>query len=392
MTARALAIVNTAMFDAWAAYDPVAVGTRLGGALRRPAAERIEANKEKAVSFAAYRALVDLFPTDAYRFTALMTTLTYDPSDVSTNRTTPSGIGNVAAAALIAFRHHDRSNQLGDENGGLPYSDYTGYRAVNTPTQINDPNRWQPLCVPQVANAACKVQQFVGAQWGRVVPFALTSSSEFAPSIGPERNGSPGYLAQAQSILDLSANLTDAQKTIAEYWANGPNTEQPPGHWNLFAAYVSQRDKHDLDADVKMFFAESNAIFDAGIACWGVKRMYDSVRPITAIHYLFRGQLVRAWADPGKGTQLIDGASWNPYQPVTVVTPPFPEYNSGHSAFSAAGAEVLKVFTGSDAFGDSYTALAGSSKVEPGITPATNVTLSWPRFSDAANEAGLSRR
>ena len=63
IVARALAIVHTAMYDAWAAYDDRAVGTRLGGSLRRPGVERTLANKNEAVSFAAYRALVDLFPT-----------------------------------------------------------------------------------------------------------------------------------------------------------------------------------------------------------------------------------------------------------------------------------------------------------------------------------------
>src|SRR5205823_10687290 len=61
IVARALAIVHTAMYDAWAAYDDQAIGTRLGGSLRRPAVERTLVSKNEAVSFAAYRALVDLF-------------------------------------------------------------------------------------------------------------------------------------------------------------------------------------------------------------------------------------------------------------------------------------------------------------------------------------------
>jgi hypothetical protein len=89
---------------------------------------------------------------------------------------------------------------------------------------------------------------------------------------------------------------------------------------------------------------------------------------------------------------LIDGAHWQPYQPLTVVTPPFPEYCSGHSTFSAAGAEILQRFTGSDAFGASQTTPAGASRVEPEATPATDVTLAWATFSAAAAEAGLSRR
>src|SRR6266849_10730110 len=99
--ARMLAIVSTCMYDAWAAYDSLAVGTRLGGSLRRPAAERTQANKEKAVSFAAYRALVDLFPQpdQGPKFAAVLRGLGYDPADASTDVTTPGGIGNVAAQA-----------------------------------------------------------------------------------------------------------------------------------------------------------------------------------------------------------------------------------------------------------------------------------------------------
>src|SRR5438132_5433571 len=102
--------------------------------------------------------------------------------------------------------------------------------------------------------------------------------------------------------------------------------------------------------------------------------------------------MVRAWAGPYQGTKLIDGATWFPYQSTTFPTPPFPEYSSGHSNFSAAGAEILKLFTRSDRFSGSATFPAGSSRVEPGAVPGGELTLSWPTFSDAANEAGISRR
>src|SRR5206468_2961712 len=131
---------------------------------------------------------------------------------------------------------------------------------------------------------------------------------------------------------------------------------------------------------------------DAGIAAWDAKRAYDSERPVTAVHFLDAGTPVRAWAGPGLGTQRIDGVDWLPYQPLTVITPPFPEYVSGHSAFSAAAAEVLRRFTGSDQFHDEVTIPRGTSRVEPGLTPSRDVTLRWPTFSAAADEAGLSRR
>jgi hypothetical protein len=179
---------------------------------------------------------------------------------------------------------------------------------------------------------------------------------------------------------------------IAEYWANGPHSELPPGHWDLFAQYVSARDHHTLDDDVKMFFELTNAIFDAGIAAWDAKRAFDSVRPVTSIPYLFHGQQITAWGGPFVGTKTFDGALWIPYQVSTFPTPPFPEYISAHSTFSAAGAELLKRFTGSDLFGNSVAFPAGSSVTEPGLTPKQDVTLHWHTFTDAANQAGISRR
>src|SRR5437879_12113589 len=390
MVARAIAIVHTCIYDAWAAYDSVAVGTRLGGSLRRPAAEHTLENKQQAISYAAYRALVDLFPTEVPLFDFMMAKLGYDSADRSTDTTTPTGIGNMAAQAVIEFRHHDGSNQLGDLHPGA-YSDYTGYVPVNDPDHINDPNRWQP---PRFSDGhgGTVTPGFIAPQWGRVVPFALTSGSQFRPPEVPNLYPFGGYRVQAEQILHYSARLTDTQKVIAEYWADGPNSELPPGHWMLFGQFVSRRDGATLDQDVKMFFALANAVFDAGIVAWDCKRAYDYVRPVTAVHCLFAGKKVRAWAGPYRGTRVIDGAAWEPYQPVTFVTPPFPAFISGHSTFSAAGAEILKSFTGSDAFGASATVQAGSSKVEPGAVPAADVTLSWATFSDAADQAGISRR
>jgi len=209
---------------------------------------------------------------------------------------------------------------------------------------------------------------------------------------GPAIQGSPEYERQAQELVDISAALTDRQKAIAEYWSDGPNSEQPPGHWALLAQFVSERDRHTLDDDVKMFFVLTNAVFDAGIAAWDAKRAFDSVRPITAISTLFQGKRIRAWGGPGKGTREIDGADWMPYQRSTFPTPPFPEYVSGHSTFSAAAAQILRLWTGSDAFGASATVPAGSSKIEPGLTPAQPIVLAWKTFSEAAEEAGMSRR
>ena len=381
IVARMLAITHTCMYDAWAAYDSVAVGTRLGGTLRQPMAERTIPNKKKAMSFAAYRALVDLFPTEQAKFNIVMGQLGYDPTDTSTDPSTASGVGNVACKAVLDFRHNDGSNQLGNLHTG-PYSDYTNYAPV-----IGDPNHWQPLTINGVT------QKFIAPHWGNVLPFALKGPDQFSPK-DPNfwTKDAAQYVKQAQQVLNYSANLTDREKVIAEYWADGPSSELPPGHWALFAEFISARDHHTIDQDTKMFFAMTNAVLDASVSSWHFKRTFDYIRPVSAIHFLFAGQQVRAWAGPGLGTRLINGTDWKPYQASTVVTPPFAEYVSGHSIFSGSAARVLKLFTGSDRFGHSVTIPAGQSVVEPGLVPASDLTLRWRTFSDAADEAGISRR
>lgn len=409
MVARALAIVHTCMFDAWAAYDAKAVGTMLGGSLRRPRRERTLENKNEAISFAAYNAGVDLFPGYAGLFQFLMRNLGYDPNDNSTDVSQPDGIGNVACQAVLNFRHHDGSNQLGDEPGGqqgVPYSDYTGYASVNEPmdmrvpfdpTKVHDPDRWQQLTyVDKSGNVV--TPPFVGAQWFLVEPFALQSNSQFRSPTGPAKFGTKTYMQECKQLINYSANLDDQKKVIAEYWGDGPASELPPGHWDLFAQFVARRDgfagntSASVDQSVKLFFALTNAIFDGSIASWDNKRAFDSVRPITAIRFAFNGVKILAWGGPYQGTKLIDGSQWLPYQPSYFPTPPFPEYSSGHSTYSATGAEILTLFTGSGHFGGSVTIKKGSSKVEPGAVPAQDMTLSWRTFLDAGNQAGISRR
>lgn len=266
-------------------------------------------------------------------------------------------------------------------------------------------------------------QKFLTPHWGAVTPFALTSGSQFRPPPPPiagstepyvDSRGNAGtndeiFKLQVAEVLAMSANLTDQQKVIAEYWADGPRSETPPGHWNALAHGISERDYHSLDEDIKFYFALNCALFDAGISAWEAKRHYDYIRPISAIHHLYAGQMIEAWAGPGEGTQLIPAEAWRPYQQADFVTPPFAEYVSGHSTFSAAAAEVFATFTGSDRYFDGTTVLYHADFNRDGVpdvlgqhivrvngnmfesSPSEVVVLQWDTFSTAADEAGLSR-
>ncbi|MEQ1821648.1 MAG: DUF6851 domain-containing protein [Fimbriimonadaceae bacterium] len=374
MTARAIGILYTSMYDAWAAYDAKAVGVHWPGNMRRPELERTDFNKSKAMAYAACRTLSDLYPADKAIFDAELTAQGFDPSETTADPSSAAGMGNLCANEVTSRRHVDGSNQL---NG---YADTTGYAPVNTVATVNDPNRWQPL---QFSNGA--TPGFVGPHFGTVKPFGMTNGSQFRPHEVLPKFGSAAYAAQAKMIIDTANQLTDREKVIAEYWANGPKSELPPGHWCIFAEQISQRDKHTLDQDAKMFFVLGNALMDAGIAAWDAKRTYDNSRPITCIRVLYAGKPVTLYDG-----RTVDGSQWVPYQPGTFITPPFAEFVSGHSTFSSAGAEILKRFTGSDSFGGSLTVPAQSLVVEPN-EPSAPVTLSWPTFTSAALEAGESR-
>lgn len=437
VASRAYGMVHTAIYDAWATYDPVAVPTQLSSNFQLPEAEITDDNKEEAMSYAAYRTLVDLFPTQTAIFDDLMAQLGYDTSDKSTNNFTEAAdIGNLAAQTLLRFRHYDKSNQLGKSRRGtlgVPYSDTTNYQPVNTPDNLSDIQSWTPEYVP-IDDPTGKLQKFLTPQWGKVTPFALDKGSQFRPD-APEpfllvegdvdlknktitlADGSvveinrdligtvinPEFIEQAEELISISANLTDEQKVTAEFWEDGGGTSYPAGTWMTFGEYVSARDNNTIDEDAKLFFTLGNAVLDAGIACWDAKTYYDYTRPVRAIRELGKlgligefnrelgGYAIESW-QPNEGTQLILAEDFLPYQkPNGNPSPPFAEYTSGHSTFSAAGAAVLEQFTGSDDFGASVTVDVGDSAYEPELTPQESITLEWDTFSEAAENAGLSR-
>ena len=429
VASRAYGILHTAIFDAWAAYDAKAVGTQLGDNLQRSAAENTEENKAEAMSFSAYRVLTELFPEQAELFSSVMAELGYDTANITTDTTTAAGIGNVSAEALMAYRRNDGSNQT---NG---YESTVDYMPVNVSGNVQDIEKWTAERVP-IDSVDGRLQEFLTPHWGMVESFGLDSVDAVRPvapqpfllvegattdlaagtitladgttlEISPELIGTiinPEFIVQAEQVVEYSANLTDEEKLIAEFWEDGGGTSFPPGTWMSFGQYVSSRDDHTLDDDAKMFFTLGNAAMDAGIATWEAKTSYDYARPVRTIRELGKlgligeysdelgGYAIEAWAGPGEGTQTILATDFLTYQtPGSDPSPPFAEYTSGHSSFSAAGAVILELFSGSDAFGGEVTFGPGESRFEPLLMPTEEVTLSWDSFSDAADEAGASR-
>lgn len=404
---RQMVIPITAMYDAWSAYDDKALPVYLGDDLRRPEAERTASNREKAIAFAAFRALLYVFPDDHAFLGEQLAARGLDASSVTLDPSTPEGLGNLAAAKVIAARQNDGANQDGKRSEGapMPYGDYTGYAPVNGDGEVKDPDRWGAL--PFItAKGEIKYVGFLTPHWYKVRPFALKSADQFRPG-PPPKVGDPQLKAEVEEIVRLNANLTPADKAVVEFMRDGPASTGQSGHWLRFAQDVSRRDKHDLDQDMKLFFAVANVAFDAFIASWESKRHYDSSRPWHLVRHYYKGQTLRGWKGPGKGVGVIKASDWLPYSPLAFLSPPFPGYVSGHSTVSSAGARILELFTGSDHFGFKETRTAGAITeeafscadiqkqydLETSGDTATDckVTLDLPTFSATAEIAGISR-
>ncbi len=512
--ARNLFHVSAAMYDAWTAFGDVESPWLLGRERAGmdctfgtpPASMDIPADRTAAMSHAAFRLIQHRF-ADSPGHTlirrnaeALMGQLgldgAFDASDYRSADHPAAALGNHVADCYIAFGLADGANEADG------YAN-RAYEPVNPPLEparpgnpdLVDRNRWQPLslevAIDQAGNVVESEPEFIGPEWGGVVPFALSPpdltiherdgheywvyhdpgppptfdgslsdqyrwnfalvaawASHLSPDDGVTMDISPAgignlddadYPAQFEdygTFYDLLGGgdpgpgyavnpvtgaayesqvvpRGDYTRVLAEFWADGPDSETPPGHWFVIANEVGEHPALQrryrgggpvlelLEWDVKLYFALGGAMHDAAVTAWGIKGWYDYIRPISAI---------RAMADAGQssdpglpsyhvdGLPLIDGRievvgagdplaggagehvgkiklhswrghdfvedpetdvagvgwilaeRWWPYQRPTFVTPPFAGYVSGHSTYSRAAAEVLTAFTGDPYF------------------------------------------
>ena len=360
--ARNLFHTSAAMWDAWAAYDPDAEGYFVK---EKHDAEDVQAAREAAISYAAYRVLLHRYSLASGlqetfdELTSTLESLCYRLDYTTVEGDSPAALGNRIARAVIAHGRNDGAHEA------LNYVE-PAYKPVNPPlvvtepaAEMNDPSRWQPLALDRIVAQnglpiPGKVQTFVGPHWGRVAGFALPYSAEGLPidpgpvpklgdavsdanfkqtaveviryssrldpddgekvDIGPGtrggntlgRNDGTGHEVNPVTGEPYAPNVVrhgDFARALAEFWADGPKSETPPGHWNTVANEVSDspglalriggtgREVERLEWDVKLYFALNGAVHDAAVAAWGAKGYYDSARPISMIRYMgSRGQ------------------------------------------------------------------------------------------------------
>jgi len=389
ITSRFLGLIFTSVFDAWSRYDSKASPVYLDNVERRPHTERTLHNKEIAISYAAFRTMSEYYYPDKELFASFMKDLGLDPEDMSLDPSTPAGIGNLAAKAVIEARKGDGANQYGEEKGskGTSYYNYVGYKPMNVADDNTDPNRWQPKYFSD-GNGGKFAPACLTPFWDKVEPIALKSANQFRPG-PPPMIGSEQLKKEVEEVVEMQAHLTDYQKALVEFMRDGPQSVQQAGHWLNFSQDVSRRDQHTLDEDVKMYFYVQVVAMDAFIACWDSKMYYDFARPYALVHEYYNDKDITAWGGVGKGMIEMKGKEWRPYSPDTFLCPPFPSYVSGHSTISGGCAEALKIWTGSDKFGVEATLVAGAM-TEPQNLGDT-ITLKFPTFTEAGEMAGISR-
>jgi hypothetical protein len=351
--ARNLFHVSAAMWDAWAGYDTKASGVFVR---ERHTAPDLDDARRKAISYAAYDVLVHRYaPAIGGKRTlaclaAVMAELGYDAKDAHDTGDDPIAFGNRIGHTIIAKGATDGANEAND------YADPVGYEPPNaalvydTPgAPLKEPERWQPINLSVAATQngiilPAGVQTYIGAQWGVVTPFAMKRKSSAVPyhdpgpvpRLGPAMNGWLVETMQKTAAVDPSDPSTidispgayghntlgtndgkgwsknpvtgepyapevvlkaDFFRVMAEFWADGPKSETPPGHWNTLANTVADSpgfkrqlfgkgpSLDPLSWDVHVYLALNGAEHDAAIAAWEIKRRATTVRPISLVRW-----------------------------------------------------------------------------------------------------------
>lgn len=250
--------------------------------------------------------------------------------------------GQAIAAHVLAWSRTDGGATV--ENMGFP--------AEYKPS--GNPGAWVPT------SAIRQQQAPLLPEWGNNRPIALPEGKacELPPPPAYSEEKGSAFHGEAMEVHETAKALTDEQKLIARYWSDDPMlTPTPPGHWIAIVLQIAERDSLPVDKAAEALARTGIAVSDAFIACWRDKFVFNLVRPVTYI---------RKNIDP----------KWEPQ----LITPPFPEYPSGHSSESGAAAEALTAM-----FGDNF-AFEDSIHAKEGLKPRL-----FKSFWAAAQEAGISR-
>lgn len=264
----------------------------------------------------------------------------------------------------------ERSMAFGDTIGGtvLKWSGKDNYLQMRSAPKytvtFNKPERWRPTA-PDYADA-------LEPSWNKLRPMLMDSAAQFKPIPPPKFDSTKSSLfyKYAYETYKTVKDSTAERIATAWYWDDNPNATlnaghvniarkkiSPGGHWLWITMYTCRQQKTDIYASTAAYLQVAVGLFDVFISCWDEKYRSEVVRPETYI------------------AKYID-ATWLPI----IITPPFPEYTSGHSCVSGASSAILSTIFGEN------TAFTDSTEVQFGIPPR-----SFTSYKEAANQAAFSR-
>lgn len=320
----------------------------------------------------------------------------------------------------IILRNSDGSNNANEPSSNYP--NYPNYIEVSQPQDFSgfiDETKWTPLHITH--NNKNINQSYLTPLWGDVQGVINSSIGDelknniinnFFPSSDLHSN-------EIMNVLNTSINLTVENKMSAEFWSGGPGTVTPPGLWILIATYFSRHHEINIISELTLYKRITAGLFQASILCWGIKRQMLQERPIQAIRRLVNKD-VNNWSS----NDTINTNIWMPYQELSFVTPPFPDFVSGHSTFSGVASKILINFFQSSEIPNGKITLSQNimSIISPNFInkcddecnisniliypqtsfiqtdisdvitmPPTGVCLIWKSLDEMAEDAGKSR-
>ncbi len=395
-TSRAFAMVQIAVFDALNSFQqPFEPYNDIGNTNN--------ASREAAVSYAAHKVLVTLYPRQKDRLDALLASDVSQIVDSQARINRGRTAGLAAANAILAARANDNSNDPEPVFGGGGRV-ASGNIGVDGGV-INDGStnlfEWEPDPVGATGEGPIAL----GAFWGGVTPFIIESGDQFrappTPAPGTARyKNAHNEVAKLGGAPDLPgfpgndeiiSTATDATRFIGNYWGYDavPLLGVPPRLYAQIAEQVGVAQGQMNAVELARYLAMIQVVqADSGIAAWDSKYFYNYWRPVTGVR--------REDGVPG----TIHEADWEPVG-VSVInttnpiraTPPFPAYPSGHATFGASIFAVMEQFFGSETpftfVSDEYNGL-GADPFTPG-TPRPLVPVRYGNFDEAAAENGISR-
>lgn len=416
---RATTYFNIAAWNAWCNYHPTAADIFNRTRFKRPAKEHTRENKNVAVLYALFRLYTESpvsFGGESgipvYR--ELLKEQGLNPDDLSTDLTTAVGIGNRAGfdtAKLMAIDNWNAEGELTNTQShyAQSFSDYSGYVPKNDPWKIKFPFKWQPLLESNGRGFYFR-QESVVPFAGSTIAFSMTKDEVKRRKVkSPYRRGSAPVgralksdirtlKKNAMDVFRTSAELTEEQRTLAEYFDNKGKSfrtkEMPeaiPGIATVLRfGILGPVNDWNLDEDMIYGLGTAIATMDSMVTAWKEKRRVDATRPTDqTMKFLFGDKKFKVYGGPGKKPVMIKASEWQPY----IRTMPHAEFPSGSSCTCSAVVEhaLLNSPEGRDDLPFTFTVPKGSSKFYPGQLPEKDVTIKIDRLSDWAKLCGQSR-